>query len=149
LGDYAACTGTTGYDTIHLGNLTTLPNGAFRLGITGRGVRLAEITDGASNTILIGEKHVMPTKFGQAAGYDCSIYDGATQNGYCSQRALGGVTSPGVASYPLATSINDTNWRFGSYHTNFCMFVFADGHVQAIPVTTDPQILEYLANIAD
>jgi len=141
LGDYAACTGTTGFDTIDFNANSGAPNGAFRLGVEGKqSVRLAEITDGLSQTILIGEKHVQREKFGVASN-DCSIYDGVHIN--CSTRALS------AAKYPIATSINDTAWKFGSYHTNVCLFVFADGHVQAISVTTDPQVMEYLANIRD
>jgi prepilin-type N-terminal cleavage/methylation domain-containing protein/prepilin-type processing-associated H-X9-DG protein len=150
LGDYAACTGTTGYDYFGYGVNgvnTGSPNGAFRMGIEGgSAVRLAEITDGLSNTILLGDKHVMPTKFGLSSGYDCSIYDGININ--CSTRALAPPSgaSPG---YPLMTSINDTGWKFGSYHPNFCLFVFADGHVQAISSTADPTVLGYMANIHD
>jgi prepilin-type N-terminal cleavage/methylation domain-containing protein len=141
LGDYAASIGTTGFDHYNTNSFSGAPNGAFRIGEQGSfATRLAEITDGLSNTILIGEKHVMQSKFGQANGYDCSIYDGSNIN--CSVRSAG-------SNYPLMTSINDPAWKFGSYHTNFCLFVFADGHVQAIPNTTDPVVMGYLACIND
>src|SRR5262245_37121679 len=46
LGDYAACIGTTGDDIFNLALSPLPPNGAFRLGIDGKGLRLAQIVDG-------------------------------------------------------------------------------------------------------
>jgi prepilin-type N-terminal cleavage/methylation domain-containing protein len=156
LGDYACNIGTTG-DDIWNANLTVLlPNGPFRLGTEGKGRRLAEITDGTSNTLFVGDKHVPPTQFGRvgAAQWDCSIYDGGGMGlnagsnlglYLCAARAAG-------LNYPLETSITDatsSSWKFGSYHPNFCQFVFGDGSVHAIQNNLDPQILELLANIYD
>jgi prepilin-type N-terminal cleavage/methylation domain-containing protein len=138
LGDFAACTGTTGNDwnspTDH-----SPPNGAFRLGFNGRGVRLVEIVDGTSSTILIGDKHVALGQFGKANN-DCCIYNGRVIE--CSTRALG-------LKFPLATSIKDTGWKFGSYHPVVCQFVFADGSVHSLTTSIAPQTLELLANIKD
>ena len=138
MGDYAACTGTTGNDTF---SFTTgaPPTGAFQLGQNGLGIRFAQITDGLSNTILIGDKHVQQGQFG-AGTNDCCIYDG--NNISCSTRGLG-------VNYPLATSVNDTAWKYGSYHPGFCNFVFADGHVETLSTTISTNVLELLANIAD
>ncbi len=105
----------------------------------GLGVRLAEIKDGTSNTILIGDKHVQDGQFGQGNN-DCCIYDGS--NFLCSSRSAG-------FNYPLAQSINDPAWKFGSYHTAVCQFVFADASVHALSIGIDPQVLELLANIKD
>jgi prepilin-type N-terminal cleavage/methylation domain-containing protein len=138
LGDYACCTGTTGYDTFSFVD-GSLPNGAFRLGFNGLGVRLAEITDGTSNTIMLGDKNVNIKQFGQASN-DCSIYNGL--NVSCSSRALG-------VNYPLSTTINDSGWKFGSYHWGICQFVFADGSVHAIPNSASAQTLSYLAQMND
>ena len=66
LGDYAACLGTTGYDTFDP-NTAVPANGMFRIGVQGIGVKLAFISDGLSNTIMIGEKHVQLGQFGKAA----------------------------------------------------------------------------------
>jgi prepilin-type N-terminal cleavage/methylation domain-containing protein len=139
LSDYACCVGTTGSDFWNFAVSPLLPNGAFRVGAPpGLGVRLAEITDGTSNTILIGEKHVQSGQFGQANN-DCCIYDGSN---ICANRSAG-------FNYPLAQSINDPAWKFGSYHTAICQFVFADGSVHSLVVSIDPFALECLANIKD
>jgi prepilin-type N-terminal cleavage/methylation domain-containing protein/prepilin-type processing-associated H-X9-DG protein len=139
LGDYACCVGTTGTDYWNFAVSPLFPTGAFRLGVPpGLGVRLAEIADGTSNTLLIGEKHVQDGQLGQGNN-DCCIYDGSN---ICANRSAG-------INYPLAQSINDPAWKFGSYHTAVCQFVFADGHVQGLSIGIDPQILELLANIKD
>jgi hypothetical protein len=139
LGDYACCLGTTGFDLWNSLYSPQLPNGAFQLGEVGHGVRLAQIRDGTSNTFLVGEKHVQDGQFGQGNN-DCSIYDG--NNIFCSSRSAG-------LNFPLAMSINDSAWKFGSYHPDHCHFVFADGSVHGLLFSIDPQILEYLANIKD
>ncbi len=138
LGDYACCTGTNGFDTFSFID-GSKPNGAFHLGFNGLGVRLAEIEDGTSNTIMLGDKNVKNTQFGQPNN-DCSIYNGL--NITCSSRALG-------LNYPLSNTVNDAGWKFGSYHWGICQFVFADGSVHAIPNSTSLQTLAYLSQIND
>jgi hypothetical protein len=116
------------------------PDGAFQCGkLDGRGVRLIQIQDGLSNTFLAGEKHVPLGDFGEG-GWDCSIYNG--DHWYCSTRSAG-------VDFPLAESIRDPNWRFGSYHPAVVQFVFGDGSVHGLRVGIDPLILQYLANIND
>jgi prepilin-type N-terminal cleavage/methylation domain-containing protein len=139
LGDYAASLGTTGSD-LYVPSLSgKSPDGAFRLGMGFKGVRLVDITDGPSNTLLIGEKHVPPTKFGQGS-YDCSIYDG--DQILCCGRPAGG-------TYRLAASAQDTGLRFGSYHPGVCQFVFGDGSVHALRVDIPGDVLYALSCIRD
>jgi prepilin-type N-terminal cleavage/methylation domain-containing protein len=102
-------------------------------------LRAGQITDGLSNTFLVGEKHVPLGYFGRG-GWDCSLYDGTTFS--CASRAAG-------TSFPLARSIRDPGWKFGSYHPFFCQFVFADGSVHALSVGINPVILGWLANPSD
>jgi prepilin-type N-terminal cleavage/methylation domain-containing protein len=139
LGDYGACTGTTGLDIYNKAFSIHPPNGAFHTGLRGKGVRLAEITDGTSNALLIGEKHVPAGKAG-IANWDCSVYDGELI--LCSTRGAG-------LYNPLASSLQDTRVLFGSVHTSVCMFVFADGSVHPLALDIDPQTLDYLSNISD
>src|SRR6478736_4528226 len=97
VGDYAASTGTTGADcdlVIPFG--ATVPqDGAFR-GVTG--VKFAEFTDGLTNTILLGEKHLPPSTWGKFPN-DCGLYDG--HHPACSQRAAG-------PNFPLGAGDVDT-----------------------------------------
>jgi len=138
LGDYASSIGTTGDD--YYNQTGVPPNGSIQLGENGRGIRLKQIVDGISNTLMIGEKHVALSKFGKAS-QDCSIYDSGYYNCYCRGAGL---------SYPLSQNVNDiTAQVFGSWHPGIVQFVFCDGSVHSLTIATDPQTLEYLANIGD
>jgi hypothetical protein len=138
-GDYAACIGTTGDDIANIALSPYAPNGAFQVSAYGSGLPRTQISDGLSNTFLVGEKHVPFGKFGTLAGYDCSIFDGEnTPNPYasCSLRSAGvGGQDLRYGQTLLATTVNDTGWKFGSYHPGICQFAFCDGSVQAISTT--------------
>jgi prepilin-type processing-associated H-X9-DG protein len=106
----------------------------FQFGTTHR---LAEITDGLSNTIFVGEKQVAIGREGRG-WQDCSIYNG---NYYkCSSRPAGG---------GLTTNPRDPSWLFGSRHTGVVQFCFGDGHVRSLPVSLNPYILELLGKRDD
>ena len=138
VGDYAASIGTTGYDyTVRCPDSPPIESdGAFQAVI---GLRFAAITDGLSNTFLVGEKHVPQDHFGEYP-WDCGLYDG--HNPVCTTRAAG----PG---FPLAASRDDPGWKFGSYHPTLCQFVLCDGSVRAVPVGTPPAVLGLLAQRND
>ena len=112
-------------------------DGAFQCGSAG--TRFLQITDGLSNTILVGEKHVALRQFG-VGWCDCSTYDG--DNYVCSSRA-------GGPDYPIAQTLDDPGWKFGSYHTSICQFGFCDGSVHSVPSSLSPDILGLLCNIND
>jgi prepilin-type N-terminal cleavage/methylation domain-containing protein len=114
--------------------------GSFRINNPfDKGVRLNKITDGTSNTILIGEKHV-PLEYWGQGGWDCSTYDGDSPQ--CSSRS-GGV------GLPIALSLRDPRWLYGSAHPTVCNFVFVDGSVHSLSKTLPPNILGLLTNISD
>jgi prepilin-type N-terminal cleavage/methylation domain-containing protein len=100
--------------------------------------KFASITDGTSNTLLIGEKHVPLGRFGQESAGDGSIYNGDPANNNAAR-----IAGP---SHPLARTPRDAyNVQFGSYHADVCQFVLCDGSVRAIPVTVNGTVLSRLS----
>jgi hypothetical protein len=135
VGDYAANLGTTGFDYIP-DDFVPAPNGVFR---AANPVRFREITDGLSNTLFVGEKHV-PRNSEGAWPWDCGIYDG--HNPACNTRGAG-------PNFPLAVVADDTGWKFGSRHAAHVFFVFGDGSVRPLLKTIDPVTLGLLAQRND
>ncbi|MBN9118918.1 MAG: DUF1559 domain-containing protein [Planctomycetes bacterium] len=134
LADYAVVIDPTGTDSPTASGSGA--NGSFRLG---SGMRFAEFTDGQSNTLLVGEKHVAKGREGYG-WTDCSTYNG--NYGSCSSRAAG-------RSYPLTTNPADTGWKFGSRHGSVVLFCFADGGVRTLAETINPATLELLGTRND
>jgi prepilin-type processing-associated H-X9-DG protein len=101
------------------------------------------ITDGLSNTLMVGEKHVPLGKFG-VGWLDSSIYNGNYSPPTC--RSAG-------PDCPLETDMKDdqfgSSWVFGSYHPGLCQFVFCDGSVHALRTSIDPHVLGLLASRND
>src|SRR5262245_778218 len=105
----------------------------------------ADITDGLSNTLLIGEKHVRPTEFGKETEGDNSVYN--DDNTLTLARFVGRQTA-GPIDRPLAASPRDSyrpEERFGSYHAGLCQFLLSDGSVRPIRVGIDLGTLTRLA----
>jgi hypothetical protein len=101
----------------------------------GEGIRFAQITDGLSNTLLVGEKHVPAKHFGEGP-LDNSAYNGD----YFLSHAR-----PAGPDYPLARTRTEMSPVFGSYHTAVVQFGFCDGSVRPLPRTIDPKVLGLLA----
>jgi len=154
--DYAACTGdpSTGsggdywWDTPTSGTgAPNVPNnGVFRLqnnwGATGfrMGCKIAEISDGTSNTILVGEKHVQQGNFGVPGAGDGPAYNG--DKGYSNRAA-------GVGRTIVRNPASAGSGNFGSYHGDVCNFVLADGSVKPLRASIDATTLGRLANKQD
>jgi prepilin-type processing-associated H-X9-DG protein len=102
-------------------------------------VKFADITDGLSNTLLVGEKHVPLGYFGQGP-LDNSEYNGD----YFLSHAR-----PAGVDYPLAQTLTEITPLFGSYHTAVVQFCFCDGHVEGLVRSISPQTLGLLATIND
>jgi hypothetical protein len=105
----------------------------------GQGVRLEQITDGLSNTLLVGEKHV-PLKLLRQGPLDNCAYNG---DYFLSH------TRPAGPDYPLAQSLDEFSPVFGSYHTAVVQFGFCDGSVRPLPRAIDPTVLGLLASRDD
>ncbi len=108
---------------------------------------LRDLRDGTSHVFLAGEKHVPESKYGQAGGQgDGSIYNGDFPRSY---NRIAGRDNVGQPRFKLAANGEDLSgpWhcRFGSHHAGIVQFVFGDGHVSAVNVAADIDVLHKLA----
>jgi prepilin-type N-terminal cleavage/methylation domain-containing protein/prepilin-type processing-associated H-X9-DG protein len=136
LGDYAGNVGTDGCDGF---DCDGPPNGVFRMYGLYPPVTFATVTDGLSNTFFMGEKHVPRDWFG-IGWIDCSFYNGDYWT--CSCRGAG-------PNLPLASTLKEVAFLFGSYHPGACQFAFGDGSVRTLSVRVNGTTLGLLANPAD
>jgi hypothetical protein len=105
----------------------------------GNCVRFNDITDGLSNTLLVGEKHVPQFHFREGP-LDSSFYNG---DYYLSH------ARPAGPDYPLAQTNTEISPVFGSYHTAVVQFGFCDGSVRPLYRGISPVTLGLLAAIND
>jgi hypothetical protein len=146
LSDYAAAINDLGYWDYGFVNAGDPPaNGAFNSNGWGsaaenRKLSFKDVTDGLSNTILVGEKHVQVGHFGVGEG---SGGDGSAYNGERGSVLRAG--NIGLARSPTENS----NGGFGSYHPGVCQFVFGDGSVHVLSNTVPVSTLQLLVNIHD
>jgi hypothetical protein len=102
---------------------------------------LASLVDGSSNTILVGEKYVLITKWGHCSP-DAAAYNAS--NPPRSYARVGGPTFPLAALAKAGEPVQEDERSFGSYHPGICQFVFGDGSVHALSDSLDPVILRLL-----
>jgi prepilin-type N-terminal cleavage/methylation domain-containing protein/prepilin-type processing-associated H-X9-DG protein len=152
-GDYAACMGDLKNDEWGGGpadlatgnNLAWWPmdvaktcNGVVYLRSE---VTVAMITDGLSNTYMLGERYITPDSYlngGDAADNE-TMYSGYDNDTCRTTSWLPMQDTPGVAN----------TLAFGSAHANSCNMSFCDGSVQTISYTIDPLIHLHLGNRQD
>ena len=170
LTDFAACGGTGPHDgvnanaVINKGNSGDDSNGAMICAIwildapkcalvEWRGIlRMAMITDGTSNTFLMGDKQVRrTTKFG--TNEDRSVYTSGNANNY---RRYAGINRDNNTIHYKLDSFTPTdvvagvdNASFGSLHPGVCQFVLVDGSVRQVSKSIDFNILDRLAHRED
>src|SRR5262249_36895768 len=112
-------------------------------------VRMADVTDGTSQTYLIGEKYIQGdfTTTGQDGGDNQSLFVGFDADN-C--RCTGG---PASYASPLPPARDQKGkrliYRFGSAHPATCNFAFGDGSVHPISYTIAPETHRRLGNRAD
>ncbi len=128
---------------------------------------LMSISDGTSNTALIGEKYIRPNSF-EARNEDRCVYDTNNQNNM--RRFMGRIVTnfnpltynptdppnpligdPKLQTYTdpasgLAVSLNQC---FGGPHPGICQFVFADGSVKGLSTNLDILTLTLLGLMDD
>ncbi|PQO28373.1 DUF1559 domain-containing protein [Blastopirellula marina] len=124
-------------------------------------VKFRDVTDGLSNTAMVGETAYGPngtidTDEGDLMDYNGSVWIGMTRNGAS--------TSGSPTSYNLMSTLRgqardgtlsiyringQSIYSFSSHHAGGAMFVFGDGSVGMIPETIDPAILAYIGQRDD
>lgn len=105
-------------------------------------IRFADITDGGSNTLLIGEPHV-PLDQDLQTPFNGPAYYGRHLTNYS---RIGG---PGI---PLAHSRSDQRaglYSFGSPHAGIVQFALADGSVRSVSTSIGTRLLGRLTNRKD
>ncbi len=120
-------------------------------------VTSANLTDGASNTILVGEKRLNPSfcttqcQPNDNAGYVGGFQDDSSCWGGYGVMQSNGTVSSGFLFWPPVmdrTAPLDTmdsladghNFWFGSSHAGGAQFVFCDGSVTLIHYSVDPEV---------
>jgi len=105
-------------------------------------VRLSDVTDGSSSTLMIGEQHV-PRGEDLTTPYNGPAYFGRYLTNFS---RIGG---PGV---PLAHHPDDqraNSYSFGCAHSGIVQFVLADGSARPVSTAISTRVLGNLANRHD
>jgi prepilin-type N-terminal cleavage/methylation domain-containing protein len=107
-------------------------------------VRLAEITDGTSNTIMVGEKFLNPKMWitGADPSDNENLYTGFDNDHY---RSTGAAYFPPKADNPNLTNLQ----TYGSAHPSVFNVVLCDGSVRGISYNIDKATYANLGNKAD
>ncbi len=162
-GDYAACLGHTLNDdptternqgSGAFGNKVRNPGETTRTRLTAGyklppgPLRISSISDGLSNTLFLGEKHVHNNNLGRKEGpnwlgtqrcYDNCLFNG--DNLATSGRAAGPTALLAQANEPCGSGVT----RFGSWHAGGVQFVLGDGSVRTLSFSTFGDVLRALA----
>jgi prepilin-type N-terminal cleavage/methylation domain-containing protein len=130
----------------------------------------ARLQDGTSNQVIFGEKHIPKSQIGvclfaaeddtikDSTSGDCSYLAGAQDYGgrsYQRQISRGATGEDDPNTMPLRFGderllVKDSVFLgFGSSHPGVCLFVFGDGAVTSLPVTTNPTVLGRLGAVND
>lgn len=107
--------------------------------------RMANITDGTSNTLLVGERSTRTTlNRGTFWADSFNLYN------------LSGAYNQSASMLPdydacsrVASDVAQCKYGWGSYHPNLTNFVYGDGSVRPVMRTIDMKLFTYLATIGN
>ena len=146
-GDYAACPGTEILYDAGGGGLNLSSAGAIH---TNSRVRPSQVTDGASRTVMIGQRHTFDRQMDPAAEPwreawqlgETAFFAGDNPD------AIFATLAQGLPQQKEAGTADKDSW-FGGPHPDSTPFVFLDGHVLAISNDTPAAELAPLGTIGD
>jgi prepilin-type N-terminal cleavage/methylation domain-containing protein len=160
--DYAMNGGTGGHNLGHWGNAACLEAKNCDIpempddfdGLTGRltEVKLGQIVDGTSKTVMIGEKYMNPLEYHTGASCvdnnsNSQGYDWDVNRWFPRLQADGSFLGLEVRR-PLRDTpgVGGCRQEFGSVHTTGYFAAYADGHVQMISFATDDAVYAALGS---
>jgi prepilin-type processing-associated H-X9-DG protein len=117
-------------------------------------ITMAQVTDGASSTYMLGEKYLNPDCYynGVDNADNETIYQGYDNDNYRSTWYPYPVPSPRPAAdhVPYQDTPGSGNlFTFGSAHATGCNMAFCDGSVRPINYSIDPLTHRWLGNRKD
>jgi len=112
-----------------------------------------DITDGTSNTFMVGEKNLQPDYYltGTDPGDNGSMYQGADVDIYRYTVYKDTSTTPPTLRYPPMPDTPGTPlyFSFGSAHVNGFHMAFCDGSARMMSYSIDPELLRCLGERND
>jgi prepilin-type N-terminal cleavage/methylation domain-containing protein len=107
--------------------------------------RIANITDGTSNTLLVGERSTRTTATRGTFWADSfNLYD--LSGAYAQSASL---LPDYDACIRVAADQAQCKYGWGSFHTRVINFAYGDGSVRPVPLTIDMKVFTYLATIGN
>ncbi len=105
-----------------------------------------QVTDGLSQTIVIGEKHI-PVEFDEQVDPEQEHQEAGDTAYFAGDlpATIFAGTENGIATGRQDTS----NQKFGSEHSQIVQFLFLDGHVTGLSTDIETQTLQWLSTIGD
>ena len=103
--------------------------------------RMADITDGTSNVLLLGEKRLNLRELGKAQPDD--------NEGYTAGWNSDTMRNTDKKPLPDFNGLGDGDDRFGSSHAGVFLISLVDGSVQALSYSIDDQVFRRLGSIGD
>jgi prepilin-type N-terminal cleavage/methylation domain-containing protein/prepilin-type processing-associated H-X9-DG protein len=146
-GTHAAYTNSTGALIPNLPNVAVDSSGRPYLTKWSSQTNFASITDGTSSTTLIGEKSIRPNSL-RGKNEDRSVFGGNRNN----TRRMMGISNVNGDIRPLLPPDNQNlpfaNSSFGGPHPGVTNFVFVDGSVRSLRISTNVSVLTALVTRA-